>query len=199
MPSAFYGSLAASASIFIGIITALLVNNISQNRSELDLISRQITTINSRRQNMKSEIDNYDNMFDGVRSSNSTPALIAQTETLTGKITKKSEMESLRDKGEYLKDKGESIDLVHAVNTLRVCVYTIILSVIVPSTAMLFHTLGISLSIIPLFGEVGLIFLSWLIGLGLVFLHLEAIISNINTDIPDLVSVDGDESGGRDS
>lgn len=47
-PLGLYNALAASASVFVGILTALLVNNISNRKSERARIKRRIDAINSR-------------------------------------------------------------------------------------------------------------------------------------------------------
>lgn len=63
MPSSslvsFYGSLATAASIFLGILTALLVNDLSQVRSTKDRIDRQRDRNNVRRQELEARRDDH--------------------------------------------------------------------------------------------------------------------------------------------
>lgn len=66
MPGAFYGSLAASASVFVAILTALLVNNYVGIKSDRRQLEHQLNRINGKLNGLKEERDNYQAIVDEI-------------------------------------------------------------------------------------------------------------------------------------
>lgn len=207
MPVAFYASLAASASIFIGILTALLISNLNNTKAELTQIEFRIKAINARLQSLSARKDAQGEMFGRttdilhqihpLKRGESSAALSLQEQSghfLSQELVTKSEMSSLKTEGEMLLAHGESLDPSRIISILNICVITTICSVIIPSIGVLLHVLNISLSITSLLVEVVGVFILWLLGLGCVFCYLHYEIANMAVDLPDLSDIEIDES-----
>ncbi len=65
-PLAFYDALAASASVFIGILTALLISNLSTRKTARERIARRITAINARVESLASRRDRLRENLDRI-------------------------------------------------------------------------------------------------------------------------------------
>jgi len=61
MPAGFYAALATSASVFIGILTALLVSNLSNLKAERHWINRRIEEIDAKLRGLDSEQTDIEN------------------------------------------------------------------------------------------------------------------------------------------
>ncbi|WP_418284879.1 hypothetical protein [Halorubrum sp. DTA46] len=67
MVTGFYAALAGAASVFIGILTALLASNISNRRSEQTQLIHRIKAIDSRLQSLDEQRQDLENQIDRVR------------------------------------------------------------------------------------------------------------------------------------
>lgn len=65
-PLAFYDALAASASVFIGILTALLISNLSTMTTARGRIVRRITAIDARIESLASRRDRLRENLDRI-------------------------------------------------------------------------------------------------------------------------------------
>lgn len=66
MPGAFYGSLAASASVFVAILTALLVNDYVRIKSDRRQLEHQLNRVNGKINGLEEERDTYQAIVDEI-------------------------------------------------------------------------------------------------------------------------------------
>jgi len=69
MVTGFYGALAASASVFVGILTALLASNLSNLNTERERIERRIETIDSRLENLDTQYVHFRDTLEDIRDA----------------------------------------------------------------------------------------------------------------------------------
>lgn len=67
MVTGFYAALASSASVFIGILTALLTSNLSNLQSEQAHIKRRVRSIDSRLENLDDQRDEFQETVENIR------------------------------------------------------------------------------------------------------------------------------------
>ena len=75
MVTGLYGSLAASASVFIGILTALLTSKLTSLRSERSRIRNRLARIESRIGNLKTQQENIEKELDEIKGPESILSL----------------------------------------------------------------------------------------------------------------------------
>ena len=180
MVTGLYAALAASASIFIGILTALLVNNLSNLKSERNLIERRIESIESRIQGLEQEKDNIEEYASKIEEPRFTkkaslspeyqhrnPAdsmvsadKMAEVQSVRQHNQRhhrwnrtRAQIESLYGERDKFVDRHESLDLSNVVSTLYASIVTIVLSVAVPLFAYLLHVSSTLPSTEPLWLE----------------------------------------------
>ncbi len=66
MSGAFYGSLAASASVFVAILTALLVNNYVRIKSDRRQVKNELNRIEEDPEGLRDQRDNYQETVDNL-------------------------------------------------------------------------------------------------------------------------------------
>lgn len=67
MVTGFYASLAASASVFIGILTAILTSKVSTLRAERNQIEHRIKSIDSRLESLDEQRNELEDQIEGIR------------------------------------------------------------------------------------------------------------------------------------
>ncbi|MFC7078310.1 coiled-coil domain-containing protein [Haloarcula halophila] len=80
MVSGFYGALAASASVFIGILTALLASNLSNLNAQRERIDRRIGTIDSRLENLNKQYEHFRDTIEEIREQQQAEQRCEQAE-----------------------------------------------------------------------------------------------------------------------
>lgn len=200
MVTGFYAALAGSASVFIGILTALLVSNLSNLKSERNLIERRISTIDSRKQELEQEKEDLEEYTTGIEKPRFTekasfspkyqgtddPGSMAAADKMAEVQSTRqhnerhrrwtqirAQIDSLNFEREKLVNRYESIDPNTIVDTLYASIATIILSVGFPLFAYLLNVSNTILFPVRTWLEPLLIFVIWAGGLGYVFYHLK--------------------------
>jgi uncharacterized protein YukE len=67
MVTGFYGTLAAAASVFIGILTALLASNLSNLNAQRERIEQRIETIDAQLENLDIQYNHFKDTLDEIR------------------------------------------------------------------------------------------------------------------------------------
>lgn len=205
-----YSALAASASVFIGILTALLVNNLANLKSEKDLLERRIESLDSRIQGHQQEKENLEEYttnieeprftekarfspeYQNVSSSNSIVAadMMADVQNTRQHNERhrrwnqiRAQLASLNSERERLSDRYESLDDSDIKSTLYACTVTIILSVGIPLFAYLLRVSGVVLSLEPSWLEPVVVFVVWALGLGYVLYHISRQVAYVRDNI----------------
>lgn len=205
-----YSALAASASVFIGILTALLVNNLANLKSEKDLLERRVESLDSRMQGLQQEKENLEEytsnierprytekarfspQYQNCNSSDSTVAadMMADVQSTRQHNERhrrwnqiRARLASLNSEQEQLYDIYESLDDSDIKSTLYACAVTIIFSVGIPLFAYLLRVSGVVLSLGPSWLEPVVVFVVWALGLGYVLCHIRMRVAYVRNDI----------------
>lgn len=72
MVTGFYAALASAASVFIGILTALLASNLSNLNTQRERIERRIETIDARLENLDTQYEHFRNTLEEIREQEET-------------------------------------------------------------------------------------------------------------------------------
>lgn len=266
MVTGLYAALAASASVFIGILTALLTSNLSNLKSERDRIEHRTEKINARIGALKQRKKEFQEKIDEIKQQREDntkyneaydeisdfiydhvgldfyPELSELTEELVQEelknfldkeslndyhhdilqerwkdikselnpdlsvglqpspefvaadkqsaaqwrmqqdsilnqnkhhiIQTNTEIKFLKEERHKLENRYKTLSPSHIIEMLHVCVGTIILSVGIPLIAYLFRTTDTQIATAPRWFEPTLVFIVWLVGLGIVFIYL---------------------------
>jgi hypothetical protein len=224
MLSGFYAALATSASVFIGILTALLANNLSNLKAERHWINRRLEEIDAKLRGLDSEQTDIEDKTHTIdepryvekprfsperefyRESEESQAANVQADIQSARrhnrnhrrwLQLRSRREALTDERQRLVSRYDALDPANVTGTLKASVIAILLAVVVPSLAYLLRVLGIA----TVFGSAGVrstaVFAAWVCGLSYVFLHLYREIMEISDESPKR-SVDGDTTDAAD-
>jgi len=204
-----YSALAASASVFIGILTALLVNNLANLKSEKDLLERRIESLGSQIQGLQQEKENLEEYTTNIekprftekarfspeyQNSNTPDGIIAADMMSDVQSTRqhnechrrwnqiRARLASLNNEQERLSDRHKSLDNSNIKSTLYACTATIILSVGIPLFAYLLRVSGVVISLGPSWVEPVVIFVVWALGLGYVLGHISIQVAGVRND-----------------
>lgn len=210
MSVGLYSALAASASVFIGILTALLVNNLINLKSEKDHVERRIESLGSRIQGLQQEKENLEEYATNIeeprftekarfspeyRHVDSTDGLAAADMMADVQRAKQhneqhrrwnqicAQLQSLNDEQRRFSDRYESLDSSHIESTLFASIVTIILSVGFPLFTYLLRVSGIVLFPELPGLEPTVVFAAWAVGLGYVFYHLSMQVASVKRSI----------------
>ncbi|MCU4971131.1 hypothetical protein OB955_00060 [Halobacteria archaeon AArc-m2/3/4] len=210
MTVGLYSALAASASVFIGILTALLVNNLVKLKSEKDLVERRIESLDSRIQGLKQEknaLEEYATNIEEPRFPekgrfspeyqhiDSTSSMVAADMMADVQSTRqhnerhrrwnqiRAQLESFNSEQERFSDRYESLDSSGVESTLYASVITILLSVGLPLFAYLLRISGVILFSGFSWLEPVVVFVVWAVGLGYVLYHLNTQVASVKNDI----------------
>lgn len=205
-----YAALATSASVFIGILTALLVNNLTNMESKKDLLERRIETLDSQIQGVQKEKENIEEYatnieeprftekprfspeYENTHSSNSEilADIVADSQSTRQHNERHrrwnqicAQLVSLNNEQEQLFDRYKSIDDSNIKETLYTCTITIILSVGIPLFTYLLRVSGVVLPLGPLWLEPVIVFAVWTFGLGSVLYHINIQVAYVSNDI----------------
>jgi hypothetical protein len=211
MPAGLYAALATSASVFIGILTALLVSNLSNLKSERRWITRRLEGIDAKLRGVKQEQVEIDEKTVNIdepryvekpwfsperefyRESEDSQAANVQADIQSARqhnrnhrrwLQLRSRREALTDERQQLVSRYEALDPANITATLKASVVAILLAVVVPSLAYLFRVLGITIEIGPAWVRPAAVFAAWLCGLGYVFIHLYREITALSDESP---------------
>lgn len=200
MVTGLYASLAASASVFIGILTALLASNISTHKAERNRITYRIQAIDARLQELDDKREELEDVIEDIyltwideqrteENHEDTDWYIHEREEYNRNqqewLRTKTEIRSLQREREKLVNRYDTLDPARIRETLQVAVVAIFFSVVIPSITYLAYVIGFpgietSFSWI----EPIIIFVLWAIGLGYVFQHLRDKLNKDPGDLP---------------
>lgn len=224
MPAGFYAALATSASVFIGILTALLVSNLSNLKAERHWINRRLEEIDAKLRGLDSEQTDIEDKTHNIdepryvekprfsperefyRESEESQAANVQADIQSARqhnrnhrrwLQLRSRREALTDERQRLVSRYEALDPANVTGTLKASVIAILLAVVVPSLAYLLRVLGIATELGPAGVRSIAVFATWVCGLGYVFLHLYREITEITDELPKR-SVDDDATDAAD-
>ncbi|GAB6862695.1 hypothetical protein ACFR97_16315 [Haloplanus litoreus] len=188
MVTGLYASLAASASVFIGILTALLASNISTHKAERNRITYRIQAIDARLRELDDKRGELEDVIEDIyltwideqrteEDHEDTDWYIHEREEYNRNqqewLRTKTEIRSLQREREKLNNRYDTLDPSRIRETLEAGVIAIFLAVVIPSIAYLAHVVdfpGIETSFWWI--EPVIIFVLWAVGLGYVFQHL---------------------------
>ncbi|MFC7164997.1 hypothetical protein [Halospeciosus flavus] len=199
MPAGFYAALATSASVFIGILTALLVSNLSNLKAERHWINRRLEEIDAKLRGLDREQTEIEDKTHNInepryvekprfsperefyRESEGSQAANVQADIQSARqhnrnhrrwLQLRSRREALTDERQQLVSRYEALDPANITATLKASVVAILFSVVVPSIAYLFRVLEVATELGPVWIRPTAVFAAWLGGLGYVFIHL---------------------------
>ena len=224
MSAGFYTALATSASVFIGILTALLVSNLSNLKAERHWINRRLEEIDAKCRGLDSEQTDIEDKTHNIdepryvekprlspelefyRESEESQAANVQADIQSARqhnrnhrrwLQLRSRREALTDERQRLVSRYESLDPANVTGTLKASVIAILLAVVVPSLAYLLRVLGLATEFGSARVRLIAVFAAWVCGLTYVFLHLYREITEITDESPKR-SVDDDTTDAAD-
>lgn len=222
MATGLYVALATSASVFLGILTALLVSNLSNLKSERSWISRRIEGLDAKLQGLNQERAAIEDKTVNIdepryiekprlspgrefyRESEESQAANVQADIQSAKrhnqnhrrwLQLRSRRQALTDERQQLTARYKALDPSNVTPTLKASVVAIALTVVVPSLAYLLRILEVAPKVGPLWVQPVSVFVVWLGGLGCVFAHLYL---EITTE-PDGLTQQSSDSGDTDT
>lgn len=212
MPAGFYAALSTSASVFVGILTALLVSNLSNLKSERHRINRRLEGIDAKLRGLQMEQAEIEDKTVNIdeprfvekprfsperefyRESADSQAANVQADIQNAMkhnrnhrrwLQLRSRREALTDERQELVSRHEALDPSKIKATLKASVIAILLAVVVPLLSYLFQELEIAIEIGPAWARPATVFAAWLCGLGYVFLHLYREITEVSDESPE--------------
>jgi len=219
MPTDLYAALATSASVFLGILTALLVSDLSNLKSERSWISRQIEGFDAKLQGLNQERVAIEDKTVNIeeprytekprfsperefyRESEESQAANVQADIQSARrhnrnhrrwLQLRSRRQALTDERQQLTARYKALDPSTVTPTLKASVVAIALAVVVPSLAFLLRILEVAPEVGPSWVQPVSVFVVWLGGLGYVFAHLYSEITTEPNGLPQQSSDSGD-------
>lgn len=211
MFSGFYTALATLASVFIGILTALLVSNLSNLKSERHWINRRIEEIDAKLCSLEREQTEIEDKTHNIdepryvekprfpperefyRESEDSKAANIQADIQSAIqhnrnhrrwLQLRSRREALTDERQQIVTRYKALDPANVTGTLKASVIAILLAVVVPSLTYLLRVLEIATEFGPAGVRSTAVFVAWVCGLSYVFLHLYREITKLSNESP---------------
>jgi chaperonin cofactor prefoldin len=195
MNGAFYGALASSASVFVAILSALLVNNYVEIRSELREMTSELERIEEETDELETR---RDNLTQTARALSNWPVDLSCrmsglssfgqqhiVENLEEAREIENQISTLERRQRRLERRRDGLDPEDLIPVLASNVVTIVFSVVVP---VFTYLLVVTENPIPLPGHLSVLshaavnaFVFWLAGLAVVF---DSIYARINERDP---------------
>lgn len=201
MVTGLYASLAASASVFIGILTALLASNISTHKAERNRITYRIRSIDARLQELDDKREELEDVIEDIyltwideqrteEDHEDTDWYIHEREEYNRNqqewLRTKTEIRSLQREQEKLVNRHDALDSSRIRETLKASVLTVLLTVVAPSIGYLAHVVGVPGIETSLWWiEPVIVFFLWAVGLSYVFCHLRDKLNEGFGDLPE--------------
>ena len=201
MITGLYASLAASASVFIGILTALLASKISTYKAERNRITYRIQSIDAHLWELDDKREELEEVIDGIyltwvdeqrteEDHEDTEWYIHEREEYNRNqqewLRTTTEIQSLQREREKLVNRYDSLDPSRIRDTFKAGVIAVFFAVVAPSIAYLTHVVDFPKYKTQFWWiEPVTIFTLWAIGLGYVFYHLRDELSEDPENLPE--------------